>query len=37
MRDLGPALDLRAVRWGITFSLLTIPLGFATGPDRAAA
>lgn len=31
MRDLDPASDLRALRWGITFSLLTILFGFGMG------
>jgi hypothetical protein len=31
MRDLDPASDLRALRWGITSSLLTIMFGFGMG------
>ena len=31
MRDPDPASDLHALRWGITFSLLTIMFGFGTG------
>ena len=31
MRDLDLASDLRALRWGITFSLLTIMFGFGMG------